>query len=83
MTPGTPFPYPSLEIPLAMVHRTYHVDVVQVVLAPHFYCPEVSGADACFSGQTMYDSLDKSVGYLTVAPGWCKGSDCKVSLRFP
>ena len=52
---------------------------LQVVLAPHLYCPEVSGAKECFAGQTLYDSLDKSYGYLTVAPGWCKGTNCHVS----
>jgi len=56
---------------------------LQVVLAPHVYCPEVSGATACFSGQSLYDSLDKSVGYLTVAPGWCVGSNCKVTTPNP
>lgn len=28
----------------------------------------------------MYDALDKSVGYLTVSPGWCNGTNCKASF---
>lgn len=54
------------------------VTSVQVVLAPHIYCPEVSGATECFSGQPLYDALDKSFGYLTVSPGFCSGSNCHV-----
>ena len=50
-----------------------------MVLAPHIYCPEVSGATSCFSGTSLYDSLDKSFGYLTVAPGFCANtSSCRV-----
>ena len=56
---------------------------LQVVLAPHIYCPEVSGATSCFSGTSLYDSLDKSFGYLTVAPGFCANtSSCRVRPLF-
>lgn len=50
----------------------------QVVLAPHVYCPGVTEATMCYSGQELFDGLDQSFGYLTVSPGWCKGGSCRV-----
>ena len=51
---------------------------MQVVLAPHFYCPGVSGYTRGYSGQTQWTAYDNTVGYLTRAPGFCQGSSCKV-----
>lgn len=51
---------------------------LQLVLAPHFYCPGVSGADACYAGATQWMAYDDTVGYLTRSPGYCKGGTCKV-----
>lgn len=50
----------------------------QLVLAPHVYCPGVTMATQCYSGQELYDGLDVSFGYLTVAPGYCVGDNCRV-----
>jgi len=52
----------------------------QLVLAPHIYCPGVTGATTCYNGTQLYDGLDVSFGYLTVAPGYCVGGSCRVSL---
>jgi len=50
----------------------------QLVLAPHIYCPGVTGATTCYNGTQLYDGLDVSFGYLTVAPGYCVGGSCRV-----
>ena len=41
----------------------------QLVLAPHIYCPGVTSATICYSGQELFTGLDQSFGYLTVSPG--------------
>ena len=69
--------------PVALVHASFNTAdrtayAVQVVLAPHFYCPGVSGATKCFAGQTQWTALDNTVGYLTRSPGFCTGGKCKV-----
>ena len=54
---------------------------VQVVLAPHFYCPGVSleTRAQCYAGKGQWEGFDNTVGYLTVAPGYCAtGGKCKV-----
>ena len=53
---------------------------VQVVLAPHVYCPAVTQDPRCFEGESRWSALDVSFGYLTVSPGFCSGSTCKVRL---
>ena len=54
---------------------------MQVVLAPHFYCPGVSGETRaqCYAGAGQWQGFDNTVGYLTVAPGYCSNNGtCKV-----
>ena len=43
----------------------------QLALAPHIYCPRVSGAADCFTGECLFDSLDRSFGELTRGSGYC------------
>ena len=38
----------------------------------------VTDATVCYSGQSLFDGLDQSFGYLTVEPGWCNGGTCRV-----
>ena len=49
-------------------------------LAPHFYCPGVSleTRSQCFQGAGQWEGFDNTIGYLTVAPGYCSGGKCKV-----
>ena len=53
---------------------------LQVSLAPHFYCPGVSGEtrSQCYQGTGQWQGFDNTVGYLTRAPGYCSGGKCKV-----
>lgn len=46
----------------------------QLALAPHIYCPRVSGAVDCFRGGCLFDSLDRSFGVLTKGQGFCSSS---------
>jgi len=46
----------------------------QLALAPHIYCPRVSGAADCFEGQCLFESLDRSFGDLTKGKGYCSSS---------
>lgn len=55
----------------------------QLVLAPHIYCPGVTSATICYSGQELFTGLDQSFGYLTVSPGWCSNGTCRVSTYSP
>ena len=57
---------------------------LQVSLAPHFYCPGVSleTRSQCFQGAGQWEGFDNTIGYLTVAPGYCSGGKCKV-LHLP
>ena len=51
------------------------------MLAPHFYCPGVSleTRKQCYSGTGQWQGFDNTVGYLTVAPGFCANNGkCKV-----
>lgn len=54
--------------------------LVQLVIAPHFYCPGVSLATECYAGPSQWLGFDQTVGYLSVAPGFCdtKTNKCKV-----
>lgn len=52
--------------------------IKQLALAPHIYCPGVTDATTCYSGQTLFSGLDQSFGYLTVSPGWCSNGTCRV-----
>ena len=51
---------------------------MQVSLAPHFYCPGVSGSTDCYAGKKQWQAYDDTVGYLGRTPGYCKGTKCKV-----
>ncbi|KAK9795953.1 hypothetical protein WJX73_004029 [Symbiochloris irregularis] len=54
--------------------------LAQLVIAPHFYCPGVSQATECYAGPTQWQGFDDTVGYLSVAPGFCDPNTkkCKV-----
>ncbi|KAK9807625.1 hypothetical protein WJX72_004592 [[Myrmecia] bisecta] len=52
----------------------------QVVIAPHVYCPSVTGQPMnVASGQGLKDRMTQSFGYLATT-GWCSGSTCH---KFP
>lgn len=56
-----------------------------MVLAPHFYCPGVSGETRpeCYEGKGQWTGFDNTVGYLTVAPGYCTtNGTCKVASHW-
>ena len=46
----------------------------QLALAPHIYCPRVSGAADCYKGECLFSSLDSSFGRLTRGNGYCSSS---------
>ena len=43
----------------------------QLALAPHIYCPRVSGTADCFEGRCLFEALDASFGELTKGKGYC------------
>ena len=54
----------------------------QLVLAPHVYCPRVSGAADCFEGECLFDSLDRSFGRLTTGGGYCSRGKSRKCVTF-
>lgn len=54
----------------------------QLVLAPHVYCPRVSGAVECYEGQCLFESLDRSFGELTRGKGYCSRGESKDCVVF-
>ena len=54
----------------------------QLALAPHIYCPRVSGAVDCYKGECLFDSLDRSFGRLTTGSGYCSSRNDKKCFTF-
>lgn len=55
----------------------------QLALAPHIYCPRVSGAADCYEGECLFESLDASFGRLTTGDGYCSRGKSKKCVTFP
>lgn len=70
----------GIQTPIAFFEKALESPwLKQLAIAPHIYCPRVSGAADCYKGECLFESLDRSFGALTRGRGFCSSSSSSSS----